>query len=75
MSALHCCLRCRGGYWFTEYEDKTVTVACIACGQRVAIRDGRREASEAELAAVRGLHPKHGPKRGRKPKAGGGRDG
>jgi hypothetical protein len=29
---------------------------------RVLIRDGRAEARDAELAAVRGLHMKHGPK-------------
>jgi hypothetical protein len=67
VSALHVCLKCRGGCWSIEREDRAVTALCLLCGTRVHISDGRREAAEAELAAVRG-HGKPGPK----PKVGGG---
>jgi predicted RNA-binding Zn-ribbon protein involved in translation (DUF1610 family) len=61
VTALHRCPRCNSSGWWFDREDKRVTAVCLMCGTRVLIRDGRREAIEAELAAVRG-HMKHGPK-------------
>jgi predicted RNA-binding Zn-ribbon protein involved in translation (DUF1610 family) len=62
MTALHVCVKCHGGSWVIEREDKSITALCMACGERRLIRDGRAEARAAELMAVRGLHEKHGPK-------------
>jgi predicted RNA-binding Zn-ribbon protein involved in translation (DUF1610 family) len=62
MTALHRCPRCNSSAWCFEREDKSVTALCMVCGERVLIRDGRAEARDAELAAVSGLHLKHGPK-------------
>lgn len=67
MSALHRCVRCRGGSWSIEREDQSVTALCLVCGGRVLLRDSRREAAEAELAAIRG-RALHGPQ----PRIGGG---
>jgi predicted RNA-binding Zn-ribbon protein involved in translation (DUF1610 family) len=61
MTALHVCVKCHSGSWSIEREDQSVTALCIVCGTRVLIRDGRAEARDAEVAAVRG-HQKHGPK-------------
>lgn len=68
MTALHRCPRCNSSAWWFDREDKVVTAVCLMCAERVFIRDGRAEARDAEPAAVRGLHLKHGPK----PKAEGG---
>lgn len=62
MTALHACLKCHSGSWSVEREDQAVTAVCLLCGTRVFVRDGRAEARDADLAAVRGRHEKHGPK-------------